>query len=609
MKDELLRAVWPDSFVEDANLTVAISTIRKTLGEKEGGPRYVETVPTKGYRFVAPVREVKQEQAVAVREGEPLQASTMASRTARDADAILAASENREKSDTPVAPAARLTPSSKSSVRWLPWGPLVLGFLLVLTIYLVRRANRQPPHSATSQPTLAVLPLRNIKQSTSDDYLSFSLADAVITSLAPVSSLTVRPSSAIEKYKDKAIDVHKVASELQVDTLLTGTFIHEGDDLRITYQLIDVKTDRILSRDRIDLKYDRLTTAQDVVAQRILQGLALNLPPSRDARLQLAGSSHPLAYEYYLRGVDRLASHDFPIAVEMLERSTQIDPDYAPAWAYLGQAYNSSASFQLGGREQYDKAKAAFQRSLALQPKQVEARIFLSNFLIDTGQVEQAVPLLRDAQRDSPTNASVHWELCYAYRFAGMLQESLEECQRARQIDPQVKGNGSLLNSLLYLGKYDDFIADLPAKSDSLLTFYRGFAEYHQKRWEQAARDFDSAWRLEQTLYTQTGEAFSDAIAQKRLDGLALLHDLERKIEQHGVGDPEGTYKIAEAYAVLGDKESALRMLRYSVEHGFFAWPYFRSDPLLANIRDEPQFVVLMGVAHSRHESFRQQFF
>jgi tetratricopeptide (TPR) repeat protein len=395
-----------------------------------------------------------------------------------------------------------------------------------------------------------------------------------------------------------------------VDTLLTGTFIHEGDDLRITYQLVDVKTDKILGRDLIDLKYDRLITAQDLVAQRIIQGMALNLPHSEAAQLRSAGSLNPIAYEYFLRGVDRLAAHDFPTAVEMLDRSTQIDPGYAPAWAYLGQAYNSRASFQLGGREQYDKAKSAFQRALALQPKQVEARIFLSNFLIDTGEAEKAVPLLRDAQREYPTNASLHWELGYAYRFAGMLEESLAECQYARRIDPQVKGNGAVLNTLLYLGKYDDFLADLPESGDSSFpTFYRGFAEYHQKHWEQAERDFDRAWQLEQTLYSQTGEALSDAIGQRRSDGLALLHDLERKIEQHGVGDPEGTYKIAEAYAVLGDKDSALRMLRYSIEHGFFASPYFRSDPLLANIREEPQFALLMDVATRRHESFKRQFF
>src|ERR1700735_2656484 len=92
-------------------------------------------------------------------------------------------------------------------------------------------------------------------------------------------------------------------------------------------------------------------------------------------------------------------------------------------WAYLGQSYNSTASFQFGGREQYRRAQAAFERALVLQPRQLEASIFLANLLIDTGEVEKAVPLLRHTQQANPNNAAVHWELGYAYRFAGMLKE------------------------------------------------------------------------------------------------------------------------------------------------------------------------------------------
>jgi tetratricopeptide (TPR) repeat protein len=173
-----------------------------------------------------------------------------------------------------------------------------------------------------------------------------------------------------------------------------------------------------------------------------------------------------------------------------------------------------------------------------------------------------------------------------------------------------VKGNGAAFNTLLYLGRYDEFLADLPESDDSsFLTFYRGFGEYHREQWDQAERDFDRAWRLEPTLYSQTGEALSNGIRHRPADGLAQLRDLEHRIEQRGVGDPEGTYKIAEAYAVLGDKESALRMFRYSIENGFFSWPYFRIDPLLANIRQDAQFSVLMETAHRRYEAFRRRFF
>jgi tetratricopeptide (TPR) repeat protein len=294
----------------------------------------------------------------------------------------------------------------------------------------------------------------------------------------------------------------------------------------------------------------------------------------------------------------------------MLEKSAEMDPKYALTWAYLGQSYTSAATFELGGREQYRKAQAAYERALALQPKQIEANMFLANLLIDTGKVEQAMPLLREALKINPNQAAVHWELGYAYRFAGMLQESVAECEQARRIDPLVKSNGSALNAYLYLGEYDKFLQSLPDENDSaFVVFYRGFGEYHQKKFDLAATDFDRAYGLDSTLYTGIGKAFSDGIAGKSADGLALLHQLVAKIEQRGVGDPEATYKIAQAFAVLGDKAWATRMLRTSIENGFFPYPYFVTDPLLESIRKEPEFARLLNTAHERHTAFINRFF
>ncbi len=397
---------------------------------------------------------------------------------------------------------------------------------------------------------------------------------------------------------------------MNVDTLLTGNFMREGDELRITYQLIDVKTEKILGRDTIDLKFDKLLTVQDNVAQQIIKGLELNLSPSEALRIKADEPVNPLAYEYYLRGADLVGSHDYLMAIKMLEKSAQIDPTRALTWAYLGQSYTSAAAFELGGREQYEKARAAYERALSLQPKQLEASMFLANLLIDTGKVEEAMPLLRDALRTNSNNAALHWELGYAYRFAGMLQESVAECERARQIDPLVKGNGAVLNTYLYLGEYDKFLQNLPDDNNSaFIVFYRGFGEYHRKNWDQAARDFHRANELDPSLYAQVGIALSDGIAHKNSDGLQLLHQLEDKIRQRGVGDPEATYKIAQAYAVLRDKSSATRMLGYSIQNGFFSYPYFVMDPLLENIRQEPQFPQLMNIARLRYEAFKKTFF
>jgi len=481
---------------------------------------------------------------------------------------------------------------------------------LALLVSLLAAGSYIAYHMPSAPRNLAVLPLENLGHDADTDFLGFSLADAVITKLGLLSSVIVRPSSAVEKYTGHGIDIKRAAAELNVDTLLTGNFIRDGDRLRITYQLVDARANQILYTDTIDLKYDRLLTVHDDVSRRIVKGLQLRLSPSEAARIKPDEQISPLAYEYYLRGVDFMGSHNFPLAVKMLEKSTEIDPSYALTWAYLGQSYTSDAAFELGGREQYRRAQAAYQRALALHSKQPEAETFLANLLVDTGKVEQAIPLLRDALSDNPNDAAAHWELGYAYRFAGMMRQSLTECERAKEIDPLVKGNGAVLNTYLYLGQYDDFLRSLPSADESgFFRFYRAFGEYHLRRFGQAAEDFARAYRENPSLYTGIGKAFADSISKNNADGIRTLRELENKRLERAVGDPEATYKIAQAYAVLGDKASALRSLRASIESGFFPYPYFVTDPLLNDLRDLPDFPHLMDIARRRSGAFRKQFF
>jgi TolB-like protein/Flp pilus assembly protein TadD len=457
---------------------------------------------------------------------------------------------------------------------------------------------------------LAILPFQSLKEDAKNDFLGFSLADAVITKLGYVRSLTVRPSSAIRGYRNQSIDIAKIAGELHVDTLLTGNYIRDGDDLRITSQLIDVKSQNLLWQGTFDLKYEKLLTLQDSVAQQIIKGLKLSLSPFEVEQLKPDKQIAPVAYEYFLRGVDLYANNDFPLAIKMLQQATAIEPGYAPAWANLGRAHTAAASFEFGGRDAYRDAQMAYEKALSLQPTQIDAEIYMANLLTDTGRIERAVPLLRQALKANPNHAEVHWELGYAYRFAGMLKESAAECERARELDPGVKLNSSALNAHLYLGDYDKFLQSLPRNSDSpLILFYRGFGEYHKRNWDQAAKHFDRAYELRPTVQTRMGKALSEAIGKRNQKALQILHETEGRIEERDVRDAEAVYKIAQAYAVVGDKVSALRVLRRSIENGFFSYPYLTTDPLLDGIRNEPEFLRLLTVARTRYEAFRKALF
>jgi DNA-binding winged helix-turn-helix (wHTH) protein/TolB-like protein/Flp pilus assembly protein TadD len=598
-REELRGRLWPaDTFVDfDHRLAAAVSKVRDALADSAENPRFIETVGRRGYRFMASIESVERapanSQLPCEDEGSPTAQGTYPKALSSDQFA------------PPI-------PSTQSkNKRWAFSIAIIIASIaaviaLTKSPSLIRRKIAQPPVPRS----LAILPLQNLKQDPDSDFLGFSLADAVITKLDYLSSLSVRPSAAVEKYRDRSIDIQAVGRDLKVDTLLTGGFIREGDNLRISYQLIDVKTENILGRGMMDLKYDDLLRVQDRVSAQIIQKLELSVSPAEAERIKPEAPISPLAYEYYLRGVDLHSQHKFPLAIQMLEKSTEIDPNYALAWTYLGASYTSDAAFELGGREQYRRAQAAYEHALALEPAQLDARMFLANLLIDTGQVEKAVPLLRDALKANSNYAPVHWELGYAYRFAGMLNESVAECERARQIDPSVKSNGSVLNSYLYLGQYDKFLASLPDVNDSsFFLFYRGFGEYYQNDLARASKDLDRAYEIDPSLYVQIGKALSDSIAHKGADGLKILHGLESKIAERGVGDPEAEYKIAQAYTVLGDKTSALRALRRSVDSGFFSFPYIATDPLLHGLRSEAAFGQILETAHRRNQAFRQAFF
>jgi serine/threonine protein kinase/TolB-like protein/Tfp pilus assembly protein PilF len=496
------------------------------------------------------------------------------------------------------------------SSRTAKWA--ILAVLLAAAVFIGYRGlpKSSTPHVPPPAHSLAVLPFRNLKQDPETDFLGFSLADAVITKLGYINALTIRPSSSVDKYRNQVIDPQKVAAELNVDTLLTGSFIKEGDDLRITTQLIGVKLNKVIWEDAIDVKYDKLLTVQDHVSQQIIKGLELNLSPTEAENLKPENPINSMAYEYDLRGVDLYALNEFGAAIKMLEKSAAIEPNYAPTWAHLGRAYTTNASLEFGGREDYVKAQAAYEKAIALNPALTEPRIYMANLLTDTGRVEQAVPLLRSVLQSSPNSAEAHWELGYAYRFGGMLKESVAECEQARQNNPLVKINSAALNSYLYLGDYGKFIQSLPVNDSVYTLFYRGFVEYHLGNMDQAARDFDRAYEMEPSLLpANVGKALSYSIKHDNRSALELLRQTERKIEERGVSDAEGIYKVAQAYAVLGDKAAALHLLRHSIGGGFFCYPYFMRDPLLQSLRDQPEFKELMNQARQRHEQFKATLF
>jgi tetratricopeptide (TPR) repeat protein len=349
----------------------------------------------------------------------------------------------------------------------------------------------------------------------------------------------------------------------------------------------------------------------DQVARRVVEALHMSVSPREIAAWQADVSREPVAYELFLRGRDDYEATRRDSGAAFFERAVAIDPTFARAWAYLGSAYAVNASIRFGGRADYDRSRRALETALRLDPSDIVPRFAMANVLIESNRVEDAVPLLRGVLEETPRSADAHWELAYAYRFAGLLDESVSASERAAAMEPFALGGANIPLAQLYRGEYQRFLEGFRLDSQSAYQqFYTGLAHYYLKRFQAAAIAFDHAYSLDQSmLHTRVGKALSALIGGDRNAATHVLQLIELESAEREVSDAEALFRIAEAYAVLGDTDGALRVLGRSIEGGFFCYPYFVRDPLLDSIRSVPEFQSLLERARERHEAFRRQFF
>ncbi len=600
-KDNLLDGVWGTDALSESALTRSMTELRHALDDDAERPRLIETISKRGYRVIAPVLPVTETT-------EP--------------------HEERSKSipnEVVAHPAGRPT-------RWrLSWAVVATVAIVAVAASVLGVALRgrfgtgqgvvesgdgnRPAVGRSERPPegrqLAVLPFINLKPAADTDFLSFSLADAIIGRLGAIRALDVRAASTVYRYRNQTPDPRQAAKELDVDLIMTGSYLKEGNLLRVTPQIVDVATDQTLYQEPFEIPYDRLSTVQDRVAQQVLSALHISLSSEEREKWASDQPRDPLAYEFFLRGRDYYEASRHTHGIEYFEKSVAIDPRFAQAWMFLGSAYALTASLRLGGRTQYEKARAAYEKAIALDPANPRPRAQMAELLIENNRVEEAVDVLRALLQQHPRDPHTVWGLAYAYRYAGMLEQSVVAGERAGAISPFFLTGGNIVLTYLYQGDYEKFLRSYTADDRSAYqVFYVGFGRYHLKQHEAAARDFDRAYELDPSLLqARVGKALSYAIKGQRALGIQLLEATEREVDAREVGDAEGLYKLAQAYAVLHGTAAALRALRRSIEGGFFCYPYFRTDPLLENIRREKEYASLLEQARQRHDRFKQRFF
>jgi DNA-binding winged helix-turn-helix (wHTH) protein/TolB-like protein/Tfp pilus assembly protein PilF len=632
-RGELMKTLWPGTFVEENNLTQHISLLRKALGGNSGEQEYIETVPRLGYRFVVPVRAgpggdgtelllhrhtrthitlEEQEEEISESEADSNAADPPSPRLWRagtpTAEARLLKQIPRTKTGLGMTTSSvfRRSVGRLAAARtWLVLGVVAAAAALTAVYFVGLRSGTLS--SRPAQPrTLAVLPFRDLKPDAQSEFLSYSLADAINHRLGYISAIVVRPSSYVAKYRGGDADPRVVAQELHVEAVLTGNYIREGDRLRVSAELVDVAKAEVLWRDTFDLPYDQLLTVQDRVAESVARGLQLRILPQQAERLKKSVPQNPLAYEYYLRAQGSDLSNDYRNSIQMLEKSIALDPNYAPAWMTLGNAYAGYANWQGGGTAYLEKSQAAYAKALELEPELPLIHTFMAIQMMEGGDLDGGLVALREELRLNPNEASAHWWLSEAYLYGGMLPESIAEGEQALRLDPLVN-IGSTFNSYLHAGDYKKFLSALPMGEGARTTFYRGLCFLYMKQSGRAAAEFARAYREDPTLlHAKYGRAFLYALERQPAEGLRYLEEVE---VENPTGDGEMLYKMGQAYTLLGDRSSAFRLLREAIDHNFYCYACFVRDPLLAPLRGEPQYSELMSLAREGHESFKRKYF
>jgi len=448
---------------------------------------------------------------------------------------------------------------------------------------------------------VAVLPLRNLKPDAKTDFLSMALADAIISRLGYASEISVEPLSSVAKYRNTDADARQIERDLNVQNVLAGTYLKEGDDLRVTIEFISADKNASPRRENVQLKYDKLFRVQDWVAVSVIHSMGLELQPEEAGRLNKGAPTNPAAYEYYLRGMDQGFKSDWESAVKLLEKSVALEPGNAMAWNELGTVYLGYSQIQGGDSSYIDKGWQAFHRAIDLDPQNRFIVDLMAFHLLEHNKAGQAIPLLQESLRHNPTDSFAHWYLSEAYRYGGALEQSVAEGELALKLNPNV-ANNLTFNTYLYVGEYSKFLNSLPRdENNARAIFYRGLAYFYLKDTRKAAEEFDRAFALNPALiHSQIGRALTYAIRNEAAQGLELTSSIERS----GGDDGEMLYKMAQSYAQLGDAHSSLRLLLRCIELNFYPYPYFVRDPLLEPVRREPEYFAAMELARQRQEEF-----
>lgn len=589
-KDELMRSVWSDSFVEESNLTQTVFMLRKALQESPS-ERYILTVQGRGYRFAAPVKEIPRIE-----------------RKSEEASRPIVTQGTNSKSDSTEVGSARIGDPRSASYAWI-FAAASVTILLILGSwdYFHKWSWQSRTHTTPGRIMLAVLPFKNLTGDPTQEYFSDGLTEEMINRLGNLDPmhLGMIARTSVMHYKNGATTLDQIGRELGVQYVLEGSVRREGAQVRVTAQLVQVKDQSHLWSRQYDRDLSHLLALQGEIAQEIADEIELTLSETKkpaDIPRRTSSTQSYEAYDSYLRGRyfwNKRTEDGFRQGVEYFQKAINDDPNFAPAYAGLPDTYALISTYGLARPGEYmPKARAAAVRSLALDETEAEAHASLAviaeSYDYDWATAEKEY---RRAIQLNPNYATAHQWYAEDLAFQGRFDEAIKESNIALGLDPLSLIIASDRGVILYFSRhYDQAIEQFHAVQELDPNFSRArmviFAYVEKGQYTNAISEIEKWRRLDSNPWSWALEADIEGRAGHRTQARRALAKMEEEMNRQQHMDP--TVMSTIAYLAVHDYDKALASLENAYSERSNALTALKVDPVYDPVRGDPRFQALM---------------
>ena len=593
-KDDLMKKVWPNTFVEEGNLTQNVSLLRKALGESANGPQFIETVPRRGYRFVAPVSRIAENGQHHIVENAAKLPTLLPTNTQP--------TQASSKAERSIPDSGRSTFLS----RRLPAVALTFAIVLVAVAGVAYLSARNKAGASPSAiQSIAVLPFVDDSVDGDAEFLDDEIAASLVNSLTKLPKLRVVPRSVMVTYKGRNVDPRQVGQELNVRAVVTGRVHRRGDTISIQADLIDLDSVSQIWGQHYERRLSDILLVQEEISRDIFENLRLKLNVEEQKQLE--------AYRLYLKGRNawnKRTREGMQQGIDFFQQAINADPNYAAAYAGLADCYNMQVIYGVDSpRDGFPKAKAAAVKALEMDDTLAEAHTSLAfiKFRWDRDRVEAEREFLLAIKHKSTYAPAHQWYSSYLVALE-RFDEAIAEAKRTAELEPLSFTGSSHLGWILYLsGRNDEAIAQctkilnldpnsFPARR------YLGLAYEQKGMYAQAIVEFQKGVKISGSplMLALLGHAYAVSGKTKEAQQvLSDLHDLSesREVESRRYVSP---YTVAAIHAGLGDKEQAFKWLEQANEERDVWLMNLKVDPVFAKLRSDKRFQDLLARAGLR---------